>query len=240
MQTISPPAEISPAEPQIICPLDSRIGLCASDLQDAFQSPQPLKDLIVLRHLLAPEPLQELLNACQTITWRNYAVWSTEKEGAPLQSGYEEMLNPDWYYLSLHQRPSEYPDAFKRIEALMGNDATLQLLSEMTGLKLSRLGYPNTLTGWGPDCFLGAHCDAGKNEEPASLVISLSLAQNWDRDFGGSTEFQWQGGEEKITVWPQCNQAVLFAPHLGSYHWVNPIYSHAPQGRRITWTLHYY
>lgn len=204
-----------------------------------FRTESPLPGLAVVSSFFSEDAVGALVEAMPKIEFSRYCVWSPTNSEDDLRSAFRE---PDlrFAHLSIHTRPRvlDNPDFLRTAEAL-GSPPVLQWLSTVSGRPINYLDPRHVLTRWGPGDFLGPHLDVGSVEQPVALVLSISLTRDWRRDWGGETVFEWEGSKTRLTSYPKANQAIIFAPHRGSYHWVEPVAESAPPDRRHTWTLHY-
>jgi hypothetical protein len=175
--------------------------------------------------------------ACQGADFRTFCGYMR-----PGERGYRNEFHepdPENTYISVHRRSEQLDPLLRELEQAMGSEQTLEVLRELTGEPLRRLGRVSTLTCWDPESFATPHTDSGAAEGGARLVLWVWFTESWQDSFGGMTGFQWPSMAEPYTLLPEFNRAVLFRPFGGSFHWVTPITEQAPQKSRFTWTLHY-
>ncbi|MEF8736827.1 MAG: 2OG-Fe(II) oxygenase [Candidatus Accumulibacter necessarius] len=204
-----------------------------------FRAESSLPGLAVVSSFFSDDAVGMLVGALKEIKFYRYCVWSPTNSDDDLRRAFQE---PDlrFAHLSIHARPMvlDNPTFLRTAEAL-GSPPVLQWLNAVSGRPINYLDPRHVLTRWGPGDFLGPHLDAGSADQPVALVLSISLTQGWRREWGGETVFEWDGSNTRLTSYPKANQTIIFAPHQGSYHWVEPVAESAPPDVRHTWTLHY-
>ncbi|YCI07041.1 hypothetical protein M1D34_31855 (plasmid) [Ensifer sp. D2-11] len=208
-------------------------------LRERFQTGAALRSFALAENFLDAKVLASIRQFAITSPMEHYGVHSPDPYGSTLEKGFGEPI-PDRYYLTTHMRlrpPNTVP---KELNDVVAGKDMLEFLGEVLGEELSGFEFPGTLTGWWPGDFIGEHCDEGDEDHPTKLVVSISLTEGWRPEYGGVTHFRWADGDEEITVVPQLNTAMLFAPGPHSVHWVTPVAAIAPVGRRFTWTLDYF
>ncbi|WP_461481388.1 2OG-Fe(II) oxygenase [Porticoccus sp.] len=209
------------------------------DLFSLFSHPSPLRDFAVVSSFFTEQTAATLIQALGDISFSHYCVWSPSHSEHDLEKAFREP-DPNYPHLTVHARPRQLNnEVFERVAKSLGSPDTLQWLSTISGRQIAYMDPRHVLTRWGPGSFLGPHLDAGSADDPVALVLSISLTQEWRREWGGETVFAWTDSNARVTSYPKLNQAVLFAPHSGSFHWVEPIAESAPDSMRHTWTLHY-
>lgn len=207
-------------------------------LRALFQSEFPLPGFVVIPDFLTAEALSNALEGCHSAEYATFCGYSPTGDPRDIRAEFCEPRE-DYTYATIHERPvSEIPQLTRLYEAFATAE-TRRVLAEMTGIELREIGFPSVLTCWGPWSFLEPHTDAGTPSRPTRLVVSLSLTERWDPRHGGATTFWWTGSPRSVTIQPQLNTAVLFAPHPGSFHWVEQIAGDAPPRSRFTWVLPY-
>ncbi|MCB2261967.1 MAG: 2OG-Fe(II) oxygenase [Candidatus Thiosymbion ectosymbiont of Robbea hypermnestra] len=220
-------------------PVNSILVQEQEQLAAMFRAESPLPGLAVVSSFFSDDAVGVLVGALDEIEFSRYCVWSPTNSGDDLRSAFQD---PDFRFahLSIHARPETLDnETFLRTAMALGSPPVLEWLGIISGKKISYLDPRHVLTRWGPGDFLGPHLDAGSAAEPVALVLSISLTQGWRREWGGETIFEWEGNQTRLTSYPKANQTIIFAPHQGSYHWVEPVAETAPPDVRHTWTLHY-
>lgn len=220
-------------------PLDPILVREEVRLAEMFLADSPLPGLAVVPSFFSDDAVAALVDAIKEIEFFRYCVWSPTNSESDLKCAFRD---PDlkFSHLSIHSRPKTlYNEIFLQTATALGSPPVLEWLSTISGRKITYMDPRHVLTRWGPGDFLGPHLDAGSTADPVALVLSISLTQDWRREWGGETIFEWEGSNIRLTSYPKANQAVFFAPHSGSYHWVEPLSETAPPDVRYTWTLHY-
>jgi hypothetical protein len=213
--------------------LERRTSICR-----AFQSAEPLPAFAVVGDFLCESRLADALAGCRSAELATFCGYSPTGEERDLRNEFREPEEGP-VYVTIHERPVRPVPQLLALGESMTAPETLQALQEMTGIELAEQGHRGVLTCWGPWSFLGPHTDAGPQTRPNRLIISLSLTQGWDSRHGGHTGFAWGGVPPLISLPPRLNTAILFAPHAGSFHWVEQIAGDAPPRVRFTWTMEY-
>lgn len=219
-------------------PINPAVLERSASIREAFQSETPLPGFVLIPDLLTPLHLDDALAGCVGARVATFCGHAPEDDPRAVRNEFFEPIEGR-LYITIHQRPVEPVPQLRRLHELFVAEETLAAMEEMTGITLSREGHRSVLTSWGPWSFLGPHTDAASAGRPNRLIVSLSLTRRWEPGFGGITGFQWNGAGPTAWLQPQLNNAALFRPFDGSFHWVEQIAGDAPDRLRYTWTMEY-
>ena len=206
-------------------------------LRARFQSGSPLPRWVTIPDFLAPEALDAALAECRLAELATFCGYLPTADASVVRNAFCEP-NEDHVYVTVHERCVKPLPGLARLGEALATPSTVRALSEMTGLELSA-SDGDVLTCWGPWSFIQPHDDVGDPDQPARLVISLSLTTRWDARHGGVTVWACEGTGRAVRLEPRLNNAVLFAPAPGALHWVEQVAGEAPRRTRFTWTLRY-
>jgi Rps23 Pro-64 3,4-dihydroxylase Tpa1-like proline 4-hydroxylase len=203
-------------------------------IRDDFTSDHPLPGFTVVPNFLRRELIEDALAGCRRAHFESYCTYSVSAEGGDLKSEFREP-EESAYYLTVHKRSRIPIPEVARLKELLRRKESIAALNEFTGAGVTEMFESDVLTYWNPGSFLSQHTD----DVPSihfRLAISVSLTEDWQPAYGGTTLYAWRGLDRCICFQPQLNAAVIFAPFSGSDHWVEQVSNDAPPLTRFTWT----
>jgi Rps23 Pro-64 3,4-dihydroxylase Tpa1-like proline 4-hydroxylase len=204
-------------------------------IRDDFTSDRPLPRFTVVPNFLRRELIEDALSGCRKGQFETYCTYSPTTDGRVTKSEFREPEEDKYYYLTVHNRSRTPIPEVARMKELMRTDEAIATLNDFTGIGVTEMYETDVLTYWNPGSFLGRHTDDVESIH-FRLAISISLADDWRPEYGGSTVYEWRGLDRCVRFQPQLNAAVLFSPFSGSDHWVEQISNDAPPLSRFTWT----
>ena len=143
-----------------------------------------------------------------------------------------EPINDGYYTTCFHNRLIDFAGFGFLTDAF--SEETRNYLQEITGY------YPRyhpednvTATRWDPGTFIIPHTDVG-----LKLLVIISIAFDWQPDFGGQLIFEDERNGKKTVLQPEFNRAVILKPREDLTHQVLKIQDHC-QGKRFTVALAY-
>jgi hypothetical protein len=216
------------------CPIARNIQRDHARLRCAFQSAEPFPRFAVIPGFLRRTVAENLRLGCEQGHYSTFCAYTLPGVDNDLRNAFCEPNEND-VYVTIHKRLIEPVPAIDRFARLFEKRETIDALSLITGLRLTRAVEPGVVTYWPPSSFLEAHTDYAE-ESDAKLVLSISLTANWNPSYGGATAYAFSGANRSVRLQPSLNSAVLFTPFCGSWHWVEQIAESAPPLRRFTWT----
>jgi len=147
-----------------------------------------------------------------------------------------DLPRPGGRYALVHQRTRGPLPLLEKLSAMFATPESLQAMRDVSGATVSCLAKCGDLTCWGPGSFATPHTDA-EGADPFKLVMIVSLSQDWDTIWGGSTRYWHKDTHEVLTVAPTGNTAILLTPSTDCFHWVEQVSADAPPLRRMSWVM---
>jgi hypothetical protein len=206
-------------------------------LRRDFEDDRPMPGLIKLESLLEESTSADAVSACQQV---HFVPWYCYLDDGKRVDRFG--VPPDGLdCLAVDFRPAAPADDapfFEAVASRFSEERNRRFFSDITGVDLRGTDATWMLISWKPHTFTVAHTDQVPGR-PTRLAISLSLTSEWNESFGGMTYFRWEGRDVAYKVCPRANEAIVFRPFPGSWHWVEPIAATAPANKRYTLTILY-
>lgn len=215
-------------------PLNPSLLKRRDEIRRGFQSDNPLPQFQVVPDFLRGSILDRVLAGCRNAQYSTFCAYCEPTDRKKVLSEFCEPREGP-LYVTVHQRPTYPIRELEWLSELFNTSEALAAVADLTGISAKRCD-DGVLTCWGPETFVEAHTDYVPQRRQ-KLVLSLSLTEQWDHSYGGTTVFAWTGLGRAVRMPPRLNTAVLFVPFSGSFHWVEQISKNAPAKRRFTWTL---